>query len=201
MFIRFAISASWLCLLFSCNSNGKSSTLISDSTLATHPSFPSLIIDSALATHPIFPLMDKVHQSFDFKDSVLQSSNLEFCHSFDKEARFYCENNYLCTAYLENSKTLVIQLSAFYYQASDGIKIRYSNKSYSINEFAWNHTHIGDNEYPLNVYSNNLQLNRSEYKPGDSVFGYIYARAFVNIEERPTGVLLQGHFRAKIGDR
>jgi hypothetical protein len=186
MFKWFAISALLMCILFSCKAKIKHN---------------SPIIDSTLARHPIFPLMDKVYQSFSGNDSVKQSTNLELCHSFDKDARFYCADRYQCYAYFDHSETLVIQLRypASYY--SEGIKIRYSDNFYTINAFTWTHNFPDDREYPLNLYSNTLQLNRSEYKAGDSVLGYVYARAFVNIEERPTGVLLQGHFRAKIADR
>ncbi|MHA7608177.1 hypothetical protein ACV0BM_004885 [Elizabethkingia meningoseptica] len=120
-----------------------------------------------------------------------------------KTTRIFYDNSdqYVCNPmFWENTDTLAIHIAYYTGFTSSGFSIRVHKNKYEI--FPFSSDDVISNDEKPSVFKNSIQkliLNKSEYKPNDSIYGYV---EFNKTEYDQYGNIIphkgKGYFRGKI---
>jgi hypothetical protein len=165
-------------------------------------------IDSAIRKEPVYAQLDKQAERFSFLEhhdsSMKRTSDVKYVIGREMNPGEYRNpqpNN--CRAWLPHADTLVIDIGMGTGFGGRGFIIKYSGRKFYTQPYFATDAIILDEPEPIyKIVFQNLTLDKSGYKLGDSLHGKI---DFKSIEMKRDGTTIEhagnGYFRTEIGKR
>ena len=163
------------------------------------------IFDTNISKAPIYAQLDKqkeLFSAFEKQDSLMRrTSDVEY--STGKTMNVGEFNNLKvnnCRAYYHQSDTLSIDIGIGTGFGGRGFRIEYKDKRFYAEPYFSTDVIIpGEPDPTYKIVYQKLTLDKSNYKPGDSLYGYIDFKADeTNKDNKATEHWGKGYFRARI---